>query len=93
MAILMIAEVAGQTLEGYEATLAVVADKLRQAPGFMMHTAHPTATGWRVIEMWQSREDSGRFFAANIAPNLPKGVHPKVTFEPVHDAVFAYGAA
>ncbi len=77
MAILMIAEVAGQTLEGHEATLAVVADKLRQAPGFMMHTAHPTATGWRVIEMWQSREDSGRFLPPISRPTCLRASTPR----------------
>jgi len=39
----------------------------------------------RVIEIWQSREDAARFFASAIAPNLPEGIRPKLTFEPLHD--------
>ena len=87
MAVLMTAEIAGQTRDGYDAMLPLVLDALRQAPGFIMHTSHATPTGWRVIEVWESREDSGRYYAANIAPNLPDGLRPKVTFEPVHDVV------
>jgi hypothetical protein len=52
-----------------------------------MHSAHPTDDGWRVVEVWESREDAGRFFAQHVAPNLPKGIHPKARFEPLHTLV------
>lgn len=50
----------------------------------MMHLSHPTETGWRVVEVWNSREDATRFFAAHIAPILPEGIRPKLSFEPLH---------
>lgn len=87
MAIMMTSELAGQTAEGYQQLLALVSGPLSRAPGFLFHTAHPTAAGWRVIEIWESREDSGRFFAAHIAPRLPDGIRPKITFEPLHDVL------
>jgi quinol monooxygenase YgiN len=87
MTVLMTAEIAGQTREGYEAMLPRVLDALRNAPGFLMHTAHATPTGWRVVELWESREASGRFFAAHIAPNLPKGIYPKASYEVVSGVV------
>lgn len=87
MAIMMISEVAGQTAEGYDGLLATVGSPLSQAPGFLMHTSHPTETGWRVIEIWESREDAGRFFAAHIAPHLPDHIQPKLTFELLHDVM------
>jgi hypothetical protein len=40
-----------------------------------------------VIEIWESREDAARLFASTIAPNLPEGIHPKLTFEPLHDVL------
>jgi ketosteroid isomerase-like protein len=60
---------------------------LKQAPGFVMHMAHPTEAGWRIVEVWRSQEDATRFFAAHIAPNLPEGVRPKLSFQPLHSLV------
>jgi hypothetical protein len=33
-----------------------------------MHSSHETESGWRGVELWETREDSGRFYAANSAP-------------------------
>lgn len=87
MAVLMTSEVAGQTLEGYDGLFHAVSPALKQAQGFVMHLSHPVDGGWRVIEIWNSREDAARFFASTIAPNLPEGIHPKLTFEPLHDVL------
>lgn len=87
MTVIMTSEIAGQTLEGYDGLFQKVSPALRQAPGFVLHVSHPVAQGWRVIEVWQSREDAGRFYASTIAPHLPKGLHPKLTFEPLHDVL------
>ena len=84
MPVMMISEVSGQSPQGYGAMLAFVGDALRQAPGFVMHMSHPAEAGWRVMEVWNSREDAARFFAAHIAPNLPEGIRPKLTFQPLH---------
>ena len=87
MAVMMISEVPGQTAEGYERVLDMVRPHYDGAPGFVMHSSHPTEEGWRIVEVWESREDAGRFFAAHVAPNLPKGIHPKARFEPLHALV------
>lgn len=84
MSVMMISEISGQSPQGYDAMLNCVGDALRQAPGFVMHMSHPTETGWRVMEIWNSREDAARFFAAHIAPNLTEGIRPKLTFQPLH---------
>lgn len=83
MAVMMISEVSGQSPQGYDGMLALVGDELKQAPGFIMHMSHPVDTGWTVIEVWNSREDATRFFAAHIAPNLPNGIRPKLSFQPL----------
>lgn len=50
MAVLVTAEVPGQTQQGYDGMMGVLADALKQAKGFILHTAHPIEGGWRVIE-------------------------------------------
>jgi hypothetical protein len=87
MPVLMISEVAGQTADGYAGLLGRVGEQMKAAPGLLLHMSHPSEGGWRVIEVWETREHSAKFFAAHIAPNLPAGVRPKLTFQPLHDCV------
>lgn len=92
MPVMVIAEVVGQTPQGYDAMLARVGAALRQAPGFVMHMAHATEGGCRVVEVWRAREDATRFFADHIAPHLPQGVRPKLSFQPLHSLVSPGGS-
>jgi hypothetical protein len=87
MPILMTAEVRGQTPEGYDGVLAVVAEAARRSPGFVMHTSFPMEGGWRVMEVWQSKADSDRFFAEKVVPYLPPGIHPKRMTQELHSLV------
>lgn len=87
MAVMMISEIEGQTAEGYERMLELVRPAYDGAPGFVMHSGHQTPTGWRVVEVWESREEAGKFFASHVTPHLPKGIHPKARFEPLHALV------
>ena len=89
MAVLMTAEVSGQTQQGYDGMLGALERFLRQAPGFVLHTAHPVEGGWRVIEGWESKADSDRFYAQHVAPNLPPGIRPKRSVQELHSLVRA----
>ena len=84
MTVMIVSEVAGQSAQGYDGMLATVGDALRQAPGFIMHASHRADDGWRIVEVWASREDATRFFAAHVAPHLPDGIRPKLSFQPLH---------
>jgi len=84
MPVLVTAEVKGQTLEGYEGMRGVLAAPLRAAPGFLLHTAHPVEGGWRVIEVWESRQAADAFFAMAVAPNLPPRIRPKRAVQELH---------
>ena len=64
MTVMIVSEVAGQSAQGYDGMLATVGDALRQAPGFIMHASHRVDAGWRIVELWASREDATKFFAA-----------------------------
>jgi len=58
MPVLVIAEVKGQTQQGYEGMRGLLNEALKASPGFILHTAHATQDGWRIIELWQTQEDS-----------------------------------
>jgi hypothetical protein len=87
MSVLVTAEVRGQTAQGYDAMLAVLAATLQQASGPVLHSTHVTADGWRVIEVWESKAQSDSFFATFVAPNLPPGIRPKRSVQPLHNVV------
>lgn len=84
MAVLIIAEVKGQTQEKYDGMLTVLEPLLRQAPGFIAHGAGPSGDGWRTFEVWDSQADATQFFAAHIHPNLPVGINPARTLVELH---------
>ncbi len=87
MAVLVTAEVAGQNRQGYDGMLGALAGYLRAAPGFVLHTAHAVEGGWRVIEVWETKEAADQFFAKYVAPNLPPGIRPKRAVQELHSVV------
>lgn len=89
MAILMKAEVRGQTREGYQQVFDALSSHYTAARGFLMHLSHPIDGGWCVIDVWQTRKDFERFFAEHVAPKLPMAVRPKITFVELHDVHLA----
>jgi hypothetical protein len=93
MAILMISEAQGVTAPVYTQVLGALRAKMEQAPGFILHTAHPVEGGFRIVELWQSKQESDRFFAENVASNLPPGVRPKRRTEELHGLVTPSAAA
>ena len=79
MAVLVIADVAGQTAEGYDGMLAALEGELKEAPGFIAHGAGPSVDGWKTFEVWETLSEATRFFAGYVRPLLPEGVMPKRT--------------
>lgn len=89
MAVLMMADVPGQTPEGYDGMLAVLTAPLKQADGFIAHMAGVYGETWRVTEIWESVKDASEFYAKYVDPNLPPGVKPKRTFMELHSLIRA----
>ncbi len=87
MAVMITADVRGQTPQGYDGMLVVLSDALKQAPGFICHASHPVEGSWQVIEIWSSKADADQFFARHVAPNLPPGVRPKRAVQELHSVV------
>jgi quinol monooxygenase YgiN len=92
MPVLITAEVRGQTAQGYDSMLDVLASPLKQAAGLILHTTHATDDGWRVIEVWESKTQSDAFFATFVAPQLPPGIRPKRSVQPLHNVVLPAAA-
>ncbi len=90
MAVLITAEVPGQTQEGYDGMLAVLAEPIRNAKGFIAHGSGADSEGtWRSFEVWESSEDAAEFFAKYIHPNLPPGIKPKRSILELHSLIRA----
>lgn len=93
MSVMMIAEVQGQTQQGYDGVLDKLAEAIRRAEGFIAHASHPVDGGWRVIELWQSKAQADRFYAGAVVPHLPPGIHPKRTTVELHSILTAESGA
>ena len=90
MAVLITAEVPGQTQEGYDGMIAFLGPLLKRTKGFIAHGAGPVSpTAWRSFEVWETAEDATRFFAEHIRPNLPPGVKPVRSIVELHALVRA----
>ncbi len=87
MAVLISTKVKGQTQEGYDGILNAVKESIQNAPGFIMHCAHPAEGEWLVYEVWQSKQQADKWFGAVVVPNLPKGIHPKRSYQELHSMV------
>jgi heme-degrading monooxygenase HmoA len=89
MAVLVTADVPGQTQDKYDQMLAVLEPMLREARGFIAHGAGPAGDRWRTFEIWETQEDATQFFAKYIHPNLPPGIKPQRTLLELHSLVQA----
>jgi hypothetical protein len=89
MTVIVMVDVHGQTQEGYDGMLSVLAERQRQAPGFVLHSAYRVEGQWRVLEVWRSKAEADQFFAKQVAPHLPPGVRPKRTLFEAHSLVTA----
>ena len=87
MAVLISTSVKNQTQEGYDGILSAVRESIINAPGFIMHCAHPAEGEWKVYEVWNSKQESDKWFAENVIANLPPGIHPKRNYQELHSMV------
>ena len=77
MAIVMVTEVPGADagmVDGMKQ--AGIVEAMESAEGFGGHWSGPTRSGYRVIEVWERREDWEAWFDGHVKPNLPPGAQP-----------------
>ena len=63
--------------------------------GLIFHSAGPSPEGgWRIVDVWESRETFDRFFETNVGPTvaelvgeeaLAQGAPPKIVSWPIHN--------
>ena len=90
MPTLITTSIKGQTPAGYDQVSVFLGPALKQAPGFIVHIAYGTDDGiWHVTEIWNSKKEADEFFSKMVVPNLPKGIHPKRSYQELHNVVTA----
>lgn len=87
MPVLISTKVKGQTQEGYDSVLFAVREVIKKAPGFILHCAYPSDGEWLVYEVWNSKAEADQWFGKYVVPNLPKGIHPKRSYQELHSMV------
>ena len=74
MPVLMMVEIPGADAAFAEGMRhAGVLDELQTAQGFRGHWSGAASSGYRAIELWDSREDCQAFAEGHFAPKLPPG--------------------
>ena len=91
MAYVTTIDVFGITPKEYRAILDEMGVELRPEPGIYLHLTAPIKGGYRVIEVWDSREGFEAFMQARMAPAaaaIGLNREMKVTIEPLYN-IFA----
>ncbi len=77
MAVVMVTEVPGadaRMVEGMKQ--AGLVEAMESAKGFGGHWSGSMGSGYRVIEVWDTREDWQAWFDGYVKPSLPPGAEP-----------------
>lgn len=66
----------------------------RAPDGLIIHTAGPTSDGWRIFDVWESREDFDRFMQEKVIPAMKALGVPQDGPEPeIHELESIYHEA
>ncbi len=71
MAVLARMSAAGMDLSNYDQAGEGLTELVKKQPGFIIHVAYKTPDGVGVGEVWESGEQSDKFFNENVKPNVP----------------------
>ena len=88
MAIAMLAEIPGLTREQYEAVVKKV-NQSGSPKGAILHAGGPTEGGYRIVEVWESREAADAFYGSEQYRAATAGIetHPEILMTwPVYGA-------
>lgn len=87
MAVLVTTDVEGQTQIGYDSMLEKIKPGLTIAKGLISHASYRISGAWRVVEVWESKEEANKFFAEQVATTLRPGRRASRTFQELHTCV------
>ncbi|HEU5240120.1 MAG TPA: hypothetical protein VFU37_23500 [Pyrinomonadaceae bacterium] len=86
--VVMTMNVAGLTHEEFRAILNEMGVEASPEPGIYQHISHPTESGMRIIEVWDSQEKFEEFAERRLKPAVTRlGIQRDTTivFEPLHN--------
>ena len=86
--VVMTMDVTGLTHQEFRAILEEMGVEARPEPGIYQHISHPTETGMRIIEVWDSQEGFEEFAERRLKPavtNLGIQRETTIVFEPLHN--------
>ena len=96
MAIGMMLDIPGGTKEQYDAVnqnaFGSTEGPSEPIPGLIIHTAGPTASGWRIYDVWESKDAFEKFMNDVIMPATEGLDMPQIPPE-VYELTAVYGAA
>jgi hypothetical protein len=70
MAVGVLSEVRGLTAEMYDAVTAKANVESDPPVGLIVHTAGPMDGGFRIFDVWETREDHDRFISERLDPAI-----------------------
>ena len=76
MTVLVTQDLPGVTDADYAGLVSELGSKLAEAPGFISHAAGPVDGGWRVNELWESKEAHSAWYSGHVVPIMPGGAPP-----------------
>jgi hypothetical protein len=86
--VVMTMDVAGLTHREFRAILDEMGVEARPEPGIYQHLSHPTDTGMRIVETWESQEGFEEFAERRLRPAVSRlGIQRDTTivFQPLHN--------
>jgi len=88
MAVMVTYKPQGISEDAYDGMVSTLSEKQRSAPGFKLHAgAVKDGSLQTVMEVWDSEENSRRWFDENVKPNLPPGFEPTATYQELHSVI------
>jgi len=66
------------TPELYDQISPPLIERLRKAPGFIVHASYVDANGFCVAELWETQEQHDAWFNENVVPNVPVEISQEV---------------
>lgn len=86
--IVMTMNVTGLTHREFRSVIDEMGVEKNPEPQIYQHLSHPTPTGYRIIEVWESQEGFEEFLGRRLVPALTRlGIDRETTidFQPLHN--------
>jgi heme-degrading monooxygenase HmoA len=87
MAVLVSITATGMDQATYDQMAPNLHPLVKQQPGFILHYAYPTSSGFAIGEVWESRAQQEAWFNTFVKPNLPESNEMTTGYSEIHSVV------